>query len=284
MTFAREQYSKIKKKYLIPIIISFFFMNPSMLSWAGEFIEIRSFDEAAFFAESNMTNAPLNINKFYGCFLEQINLKNSSFPPQKGIIYDPVFFYDLKGKPSAYMNQIERNRQYDGYLTFNASKHLLPIIMFSEKTVPLKYNQHYTAKVEAIVTNIYKIQVPTIDTNKAMAQRSAEKTVFMMPVEKIVLKIRSIFCGQELSKNSSDFIKEGNIIEITNPWQDQKPSFKVGDCILAWVQLVSSSETLSQSDKNAQWWFYNPEETYSNSPPRKPFKNIIILPKEGRKC
>lgn len=152
---------------------------------------------------------------------------------------------------------------------------LLAMIIFGIS--PLKFNPHLIASIKAEVIRIDFIELETIDTSKSLIEKMPEKNKFMAKVQLIALRIEEILSTKIFCEDLSDWLKAGVIIEVRQPWLDQKPNFVVGDFIQAWVQYVSSSEDIKKPGQDAQWWFYDPEEKVSNRPPRHPFKSIKII-------
>lgn len=154
-------------------------------------------------------------------------------------------------------------------------------ISIANGITPLKYHQHYVGLIEATVVEVSIVSIPMIDTNLLMQGKSKEESTVFVPIEKIRLKVDSILSSRSISENTTykGIIKEDSLIEISNPWQDQKANFSTEDHISTGVQLVSPREKFNPLEKDNQWWFFNPDEKNLNSPPRAPFKHIKILSK-----
>jgi len=152
------------------------------------------------------------------------------------------------------------------------------LISLAPGVTPLRYYKHYQALIEAVVVEISYPLIPTLDTNKLMSGKSREDSVTLLPLEKVHLRVTAILSSEMISRGLTSIIKTDSIIIVTNPWPNQKAPFKSGDQIRGEVQLVSTDQNFDSSGKENQWWFYNPEEKNSNSPPRNPFKHIKFSP------
>ena len=154
---------------------------------------------------------------------------------------------------------------------------LFLVSFFIATIAPLKFNQHIIALVRAEVVKIDYVSLATLNTNKFMAKETKEKGTILTQMQIISLKIVDILSVKIFSNELADWARKDKIVEVRNPWIDQKPDFKCGDHIQAWIQYVSSSEDAQKPEKDAQWWFYDPGEKDRNRPPRQPFKNIQII-------
>jgi len=163
------------------------------------------------------------------------------------------------------------------FLLFVVTICFLRTITIANGVTPLKFHTHYCALIEATVVRIATSDIPTLDTNKFMSGKSMEESTTLVPVQKIQLRVDSILSSEALTRNAINILEKGSLIVITNPWVDQKVPFEPGDHIEGEVQLLSPHEAFDPSGKDNQWWFYNPEEKESNSPPRDPFKHVKIL-------
>ena len=151
---------------------------------------------------------------------------------------------------------------------------LFPVTSLS--VTALHYNTFAVADIEAYVEKICLAGVPTLKTDEFMLKRPMKESVYIREVQKISLKIKKIKIFEKRGLKVSPVV-EGETIEATNPFTDQKPPFKVGDRIKVRVRLVLPEEEYNSMDPRLQWWFFPIGEKEDIFPPRHPFKEINVM-------
>jgi hypothetical protein len=140
---------------------------------------------------------------------------------------------------------------------------LMPSFQAKQGSSPLRYHTWIVAVLEARVEHIR-----LVDVSPGGCAESHR-------VQKICLKILKVL---EIELNRTDStLHEGEIVEITNQYLDQKSPFAAGQTIRARVRLVLPEERYDPKDPRRQWWFYPRGESESILPPRLPFTDIRIL-------
>lgn len=150
---------------------------------------------------------------------------------------------------------------------------LFPSDIFS--VTPLYYHTFAVAEIEAHVEKISIVEIPTIKTNEFMQKRPPEESMFIAKAQKISLRIEKIIRFEQ-NDTTIPALLEGETIEVTNHFMDQKPPFNVGDKIKTRVRLVLPEEKYNHEDSRKKWWFFPRGEKKDISPPRHPFKGIEI--------
>ena len=141
---------------------------------------------------------------------------------------------------------------------------------------PLNYRTYAIAQLEARVEKICTIRVPTQDTNKSMSKRGSVNAIQQVEVQIISLKVTEI--EKFVSRHPLvPAVHQGEVVKVSNPYQDRVPPFQVGDTIKVKLRLVLPEERFDPKDPRKQWWFF-PEGANENIlPPRYPFAGIRIL-------
>jgi len=141
---------------------------------------------------------------------------------------------------------------------------------------PLYFHTHAIARIEARVEKISTVRVPVKDSGEFLPRKMPETPTPPVDVQKISLRVLKVI--EFTPKHSAaPPIRNGQLIDVTNPYADQMPTFKAGDKLKTRIRLVLPEEQFDSKDPRKQWWFYPEDATEDIFPPRHPFRGISII-------
>lgn len=158
---------------------------------------------------------------------------------------------------------------------------LLAILMLisplpsSHASSPLRYHTYMVAVIEAFVEDIRLVDISPMGPHESSRERSPRSGEGMGKVQKISLKIVKVE-KIELNRTGS-LIHQGDSLEVTNQYLDQKPPFAPGETIRVRVRLVLPEERYDRQDPRKQWWFFPQSEPEGILPPRLPFTGMEVV-------
>ena len=120
------------------------------------------------------------------------------------------------------------------------------------------------------------MRVPMKDSGEFLRRKTPERVAPPIDIQKISLRVLKVI--EYIPKQSAvPPIRNGQIIDVTNPYADQVPSFKASDKLGARIRLVLPEEQFDARDPRKQWWFYPQDAKEDIFPPRHPFRGITII-------
>ena len=153
---------------------------------------------------------------------------------------------------------------------------VLPHITVVYGVSPLYFHTHAIARIEAYVEKIDIIQVPLKDISESLPEKSPKLVTPPVEVQKISLRVLKVI--EYIPKHAAvPPIRYDQMIEVSNPYTDQVPSFKTGDKINTRIRLILPDAQFDPKDPRKQWWFYPEDAKEDIFPPRNPFRGISII-------
>ena len=160
---------------------------------------------------------------------------------------------------------------------------LIPLLVFLTTTSPqadspLYFHTHAIAHISARVVGISTIPVASTTSGVDIpGQRpEAPNPSHTADIQIFTLRIKKVHQYSSTDSSVPRMIVD-QLVKVTNPYTDQKPSFTIGDTIKVRLRMVLPEERFDPQDSRKQWWFHPHGALESISPPRRPFKGIQVL-------